>query len=330
MPSSVVGLRFRMVTAALMLMGVLLTLLMGVQSIFYYFLFRFEIPSASLWSLVITSVLVTYIGYLEYRHLDTIERVADAKLVNRETEPELHDITTNVAAMFDVPLPTIAVSDRAVPEAMAIGFRPTNIHLVVSRGTIEALDSTELEAVIAHELAHVVNRDAMVMTALSTPVVLADGLRSRLAAMEADREPHDRASIAVTAPLMVVSTVVWLVGGSITARLSRHRELAADRAAAQVIGAPSTLATALSKLDAEISQTPARDLREVSGVSSLSILSLKPREPEKLLLGPEGDVEPSYWWLRKRLYILKHWLFVSHPPTESRLSELAELERQTG
>lgn len=330
MPSSVVGLRFRMVTAVLLLIGVLIAFIAGVQSVFYYFLLSFDIPSASLWSLVGTCLLVSYIGYLEFRQLDTIERVADAEPVNLETESELHDITTTVAAMFDVPRPSIVVSERAVPEAMAIGFRPSNIHLVVSRGTIETLDPTELEAVIAHELAHVANRDAMVMTALSTPVVLADGLRSRLAAMEADREDHDRASLVVSAPLMVVSIVVWVVGSLLTARLSRHRELVADRAAAQAIGAPSALASALSELEAEISETPSRDLREVSGVSSLSILSLQPREPEKLLLGPDGDVEPSYWWLRKRLHILKHWLFVSHPPTESRLNELAELERQTG
>lgn len=330
MSASGIGLRSRMVTAVLALTVVLVLFLIGVRSVFYYLLLFFEIPSAGLWSLVITGGLVAYIGYLEFRQLDTVERIADAKPVTRETEPELYAMTTNVAAMFDVPLPTIAVSERAVPEAMAIGFRPGNIHLVLSRGTIEALDSAELEAVIAHELAHVVNRDAMVMTALSTPVVLADGLRSRLAAIEGGKEDHDRATIAVTVPLMVVSTVVWVVGGSVTARLSRHRELAADRAAAQVVGAPATLATALRKLDAEISETPARDLRAVSGVSSLSILSLKPREPEKLLLGPDGDIEPSYWWLRKRLHRLEHWLFVSHPPTESRLDELAKLERRVG
>jgi len=318
-----------MVVAVLALAIVLVSFLIGVWSVFYYLLMTAEISSPTLWASVIAGGVVAYVGYLEYRHLDTIERVANAKLVNPETEPELFDMTTKVAAMFDVPLPTIAVSDRLVPEAMAIGFRPGNIHLVVSRGTIEALDPPELEAVIAHELAHVANRDAMVMTALSTPVVLAEGLRSRLAAMEEGREDHDRGAILVTGPLRVVSTVIWVIGSSITARLSRHRELAADRAAAQVIGAPATLAAALRKLDAEINETPSRDLREVSAVSSLSILSLKPREPEKLMLGPEGDVEPAYWWLRKRLYRLEHWLFVSHPPTESRLSELAELERQT-
>lgn len=59
---------------------------------------------------------------------------------------------------------------------MAVGFRPSNIHLVISSGALDSLETTaELEAVVAHELAHVANRDAMVMTAVSAPVVLADG-----------------------------------------------------------------------------------------------------------------------------------------------------------
>lgn len=136
-------------------------------------------------------------------------------------------------------------------------------------------------------------------------------------------------AVVCVAPLLLFSTVIRVIGGSITARLSRHRELAADRAAVRVTGSPSALAAALRTLDAEINETPTRDRRAVSGISSLSIRSLAPRDPEKILLGPDGDIEPSYWWLRKRLHRLKHWLFVSHPPTETRLDVLAELERQT-
>jgi len=72
--------------------------------------------------------------------------------VDRETAPEPYELSTEVAAMFDVPPPTIAVSDRAPPGAMAVGFGPGNVHLVLATGTIAALDSAELEAVIAHEL----------------------------------------------------------------------------------------------------------------------------------------------------------------------------------
>jgi len=75
-----------------------------------------------------------------------------------------------------------------------------------------------------------------------------------------------------------------------TARLSRAREQAADRAAVAVVtGSPAVLATSLTKLDRSISDTPNRDLREVSGISSLSILPLEPEELEKVMLGPDGN-----------------------------------------
>ncbi|MEA1931734.1 MAG: M48 family metalloprotease [Euryarchaeota archaeon] len=321
MPASAAGLRSRMLAAVLALSVVLVAFLIGVWATFYTLFVWFELTPAVGWASVVTAGLVALVGYLEFRHLDTIERFADAKPIDRETAPALSDMTTKVAAMFDVPPPRIAVSERSAPEAMAVGFRPGNIHLVLSRGTIDALDAAKLEAVIAHELAHVANRDAMVMTALSTPVVLADGLRSRLGEFE-----HRSPFALVAVPLGFVSNAVWIVGRAITARLSRQRERAADRAAAEATGSPSTLAAALRTLDSEIAATPDRDLRAVSGVSSLSILSLEPRELEKVMLGPEGDTEPSYWWLRKRLHRLERWLFVSHPPTEQRLSVLAELE----
>lgn len=66
----------------------------------------------------------------------------------------------------------------------------------------------------------------------------------------------------------------------------------------------------------------------VSGVSSLSILSLKPVEPEKIMLGPEGDIEPSYWRGRVLLHRLEKWLFDSHPPTAERVETLAVMQRE--
>jgi len=311
-----------MIAAVVALAAALVVLLVGVWSTFYVLAVALELTAAGTLASVVTAALLVLIGSLEFRHLDTIERFADAHPVDADAAPELYKRSTNVAAMLDVPPPTVAVSDRAAPEAMAVGFRPGNVHLVLSTGTIEALDADELEAVIAHELAHVANRDAMVMTALSVPVVLADGLRSRLTEFEL-RSPF----AVVVVPLGVVSNLVWTIGRAITARLSRHRERAADRAAADVIGSPSTLAAALRTLDSRIADTPDRDLRAVSEVGSLSILSLEPRELEKVMLGPEGDTEPAYWWLRTRLHRLERWLFVTHPPAEARLDDLAERER---
>lgn len=317
MSSRQIGLRLRMIGAIIGLGVVMVGLLAGVWTVFYFILRFFEVEFTIYVSFSAAAVTLLVIGYLEYRHLDTIERFADAHPVDREAAPELYQTTTRVATQLDIPIPTIAVSERETPEALAVGFRPSNIHLMLSIGTIEALDDDELETVIAHELAHVKNRDAMIMTAVSLPVVLADGLRSRTAQVD---EPGILGIIIV--PLSLLSDIVWVVGRTIMARLSRARERAADRAAAEITGSPAVLGSALQKLDQNIADTPNQDLREVSAISSLSILPLEPQELEKVMLGPQGETEPSHWWLQKRLHRLERWLFDTHPSTDDRIESL--------
>ncbi|WP_254764054.1 M48 family metalloprotease [Natrinema marinum] len=315
-------LQIRMVAALLGLLLVTAALLVGVWAVFYGVLSILGVGSAIPIAVASTAVTLLSIGWLEYRQLETIERLADAHPVDRGTAPDLYGIATRVAAQLDVPVPTIAISDRDAPEALAVGFRPETVHLVLSLGTIDALDEQQLEAVVAHELAHVRNRDTMVVTFVSLPVVLASGLRSRI-----ERVDDPGVAGVVILPLGILSNVVWVVGRTLTARFSRARERAADRAAAEATGSPAALASALERLDREIADTPTSDLREASGVSSLSVLPLEPSELEKVMLGPEGDTEPSYWWLRKRLHRLERYLFETHPPTADRIEQLAALER---
>lgn len=316
-------LHFQMIAALCGLVVVAIGFVVGVWAVFALLFAAFEIESPGSVALIPAVLTLVGIAVLEYTQRGTVERLADAHPVDHESAPELYKMTTRVAAQIDVPVPTIAISDRDAPEALVVGYRPTDVHLVLSKGTVDALDEQELEAVIAHELAHIKNRDAMVMTAVSVPVVLADGLRSRLAAIE---DPGW--GVIVIVPLGLVSTVFWVIGQTISARLARVREQAADRVSAEVTGSPAALASALETLDTAITETPERDLREVSGVSSLSILSLKPAEPEKIMLGPEGDIEPSYWRGRVLWHRLEKWLFESHPPTAERVETLAAMQRE--
>lgn len=323
MPSRSLSLLAGMVAAVVGLVVVTAGFLVGVWAVLYGLFSFLDVTPASHFAVGSTALTVVTVGYLEYRQIDAIERAADAERIDRADEPALYELVTRVATRLDIPVPTVALSERRAPEALVVGFRPGNVHLILSRGTLDALDGTaELEAVIAHELAHVKNRDAMVMTVVSLPVVLAKGLSTRLAEIE---NPGWAAVFIV--PLGFVSTAVWGIGKAITARLSRVRERAADRVAAEITGSPAALASALKRLDRDIAETPNRDLRDASGVSSLSILSLEPDEPEKVMLGPEGDREPSYWWLRTRLHRFRHWLFRTHPETEDRIERLAADER---
>lgn len=304
-------------------LGLLALLAIGsvasVWGVFYVLLSSFDVADPAPFASVMGGCLLCLVVGLELTQVSTVERFAGATPVDRDEAPELYRTATTVAAILDVPVPTIAVSDSRAPEAMVVGYRRDTIHLVVSEGTIDALDDSELEAVIAHELAHVRNRDAMVMTAISVPVVLAAGLRTRLP------DPNDAGMAAIVVlPLLLVSSVAWVTGRAITAFLARAREHAADRAAAEVTGSPAALASALDTLDERIEATPEQDLRAVEGVSSLSILPLESDPDSRAVrLGPDGDVDPSHLWYDR----LKWRLFVNHPPTEDRLDALRSVER---
>lgn len=140
-------------------------------------------------------LLVTFL-YLELGRIGTVEHHGDATQVTSEEFPILHSITTRIALQFDVPVPSIAIVHRSEPEAITVGYRPGNVTLILSQGTLNALDDNQLEAVVAHELAHVANLDAMVTTLTSLPLLLADGLTSRLDAAGPDDQEGDDSETA--------------------------------------------------------------------------------------------------------------------------------------
>jgi heat shock protein HtpX len=275
----------------------------------------------------------------------------DARRVDREVHPVLAGHVDRVAQQLHLPRPTVAVTPDPSPLAMTTGLTADSATLVVSTGLLATLDDEELEAVVAHELAHVRNRDAAVMTLASVPMVLADGLREWAAAdpardeedgdlvygWETVEEDHgeptftyrqagdgdsDRPDDVDTSPtplVYVVATPFWFVGRLLVGLLARYRELAADRAAAAVTGSPAALASALQSLT-DADRPPRNDPRARSAVSAMSVVPDEP--PEPIFLGPEGDREPEFSKRRRRL----HRFFRTHPPLERRLDVLAEME----
>lgn len=237
--------------------------------------------------------------------------------VTRATpDGRLDRISTRVAHQLQCPVPDRRVIDRQAPIAMAGGVRRDHATLTVSRGTLEALDDAELEAVIAHELAHVANRDAAVLTVLSAPVALADGLSDRLT-LEAE-------TTTVTVVPVALAVLCEWIGRIVVAIVGRERERVADRAAARVTGSPAALARALRTLDERVEEVPDRDLRSVGGESARSIVPLAdPTEP--IMRGPAGDRTPVAWPLRKRFRVWTR----SHPPTDERIATLRAMAADT-
>lgn len=185
-----------------------------------------------------------------------------AQVVTPDQAPQLHGVVDRLCTMADMPKPRVAVSDMDLPNAFATGRDADHAVLCVTTGLQRRLGPEELEGVLAHELSHVAHRDVAVITVASFLGVLA-GLIVRFAFYSQlfGGRSRDQNTVALIAIVMAVSAVVYAISFLLIRALSRYRELAADRAAAQLTGRPSALASALTKISGDIARVPTRDLR---------------------------------------------------------------------
>jgi heat shock protein HtpX len=207
-------------------------------------------------------------------------------------EPELHAVVDRLCMQMDMPKPRVAVAQSELANALAVGRTRGGATVCVTRRAMRILDPAELEAVMAHELAHVQNRDALVMTAaafvsLVASIVVRIGINLN--------------HVAARAIAVAVAIGAYVVSYLLLTALSRYRELAADRTAALVTARPSALASALMKLDDAAARTPREDLRKATPVAALCITAAPAR----------------YAFTR---------ILSTHPTTERRIAALARLE----
>jgi len=225
-----------------------------------------------------------------------------AKEVTPQQAPELHAMIERLAAMADMPKPKVAIADHRMANAFATGRDPAHAVVCVTTGLLDTLDRAELEAVLAHELSHIKNRDVMVITLASFFSTVAFMImRWGLYFGGFGGRDRDRGNAVVL--VYLVSLLVWIISFFLIRALSRYREYAADRGSAVLTGAPSHLSSALLKISGRMQRIPQEDLREVEGANAFFII-------------------PA---------ITKHSLmelFSTHPSLENRLKRLAEMERQ--
>ena len=217
-------------------------------------------------------VIILFMGgfmFLQYFFSDKmILSSMGAKIVTESEEPQLHDIVRRLCQNADLPMPKIAVVKTSMPNAFATGRNQKNAVVAVTTGLVDRLDNNELEAVLAHELTHVKNRDMMVMTIATFLSSMAQILVQWLPFFGGGSRDRDSGSNFIV--LFLVSLVVWIVSFILIRTLSRYREFAADRGAAIMTGQPSHLVSALKKISGF--RIPTEDLRKVEGpVSALFI-----------------------------------------------------------
>ncbi len=225
-----------------------------------------------------------------------------AKLVSESEQPKLHDIVRRLCQNADLPMPRIAVVRTSMPNAFATGRNQKNAVVAVTTGIMDRLDDSELEAVLAHELTHVKNRDMMVMTIATFLSSIAQMLVQWLPYFGMGGSSRDRDSGSSAIVLFLVSLVVWIVSFILIRTLSRYREFAADRGAAIITGHPSHLVSALQKISGF--RVPTEDLRKVEG--PVSALFITPAISGKSLMN----------------------LFSTHPTLEARIEALQKIEME--
>ncbi|MFP8952004.1 M48 family metalloprotease [Natrialbaceae archaeon A-arb3/5] len=253
--------------------------------------------------------------------------------VDASAYPDLHAAVTRLAAQIDVAKPQIAVVKSQVPNAFAVAGGGDE-RVVVTSALLEELDEAELEAVLAHELAHLRNRDARLMTvAWLLPTItyylaiaafyvlygfyrlLGHGFGGGSSGGDSDGRGLLVVIVVITVTAVVtltVSAMFWAASVLFYRVLSREREYAADRAAAAITGSPAALASALETIDETMTDVPDRDLRKLDGgTEALYLAPLEGRDfASKELVST--DIFPD-----------------THPPTADRIDRLRNLARST-
>ncbi len=259
-------------------------------------------------------VIVIGIAVVQYWTSDKLAlAAAGAKIVSREDAPDLHAMVERLCAMADLPKPRIAVVDSDVPNAFATGRNPKHAAVAVTTGLWRRLEPREVEAVLAHELSHVANRDVLIMTVASFFAMLA-ALLTRWGLFfgmwgggfgGGNRNSSNNNQVPIWLIVFAVSVITYAISFILIRTISRYREYAADRGSALITGAPENLMSALQKIASNITQIPQRDLREVAGMNAFFIV-------------------PTNWRTQMGE------LFMDHPPMEKRLAALAAISREMG
>ena len=229
-------------------------------------------------------------------------RMHDAEPVTRASAPELHDMVAALVKRANLPMPKLYIIREDQPNAFATGRNPENAAVAATTGILQLLDRDEIEGVIAHELAHVKNRDILTMTVAAT-VAGAISMLAQFGFFFGGGRDRDNPM----GPIGVLLAVLFapLAAMLIQMTISRTREYSADRLGAEISGKPLALASALRKIAAYAGRIPMETAERNPASAPLFIINP--------LSGQRMDN-----------------LFSTHPSTENRIRALEEIATHMG
>lgn len=195
--------------------------------------------------LVTAAVLGSALNFAMFFWSDRLVlRMYGARVVTEAEEPRLYAMVDRLRRRAGLPMPVLAITEQAQPNAFATGRSPTRAVVAVTRGLLAALPEDEIEGVIAHELAHIKNRDMLIST-VAAGIAGAIGYLPYLL-LFGQRDEEEGGHPAAALALSILGPITAMI---LQYAVSRQREFEADRTGALILGRPEPLANALRRLD---------------------------------------------------------------------------------
>ena len=225
-------------------------------------------------------------------------RMHHAIEVDARTAPEFHRIVRELAERAGLPMPRVYIIKNSQPNAFATGRNPQNAAVAATTGLLDALNHKEVAGVMAHELAHVQNRDTLTMTITAT-MAGAISMLGNLAFFFSGNRNNPLGFVGILVGILVAP----LAAAMVQMAISRTREYAADRRGAEICGQPLWLAVALKKIAGGARQIVNEDAERNPATAHMFIINP--------LIGQRMD-----------------GLFTTHPATENRVAQLEAMHAE--
>ena len=229
-------------------------------------------------------------------------RMNGARQVSESEAPEFHRMVAKLAANANLPMPKVYIIENPQPNAFATGRNPENAAVAATTGLLRHLSSDEVEGVMAHELAHVKNRDTLIM-AITATFAGAISMLANFGFLFGGRSDRNNPMGAIGSIAMII--LAPMAAMIVQMAISRTREYAADRGGAEISGKPLALASALNRIS------------EAAQVIPNNAAERNPAMAHMFIINPLSGMRADA-------------LFSTHPNTENRIAALQAMAAEMG